>query len=470
MFKHCSLFRHWQPLILELCLGFQANGFAGVNMIVKELSPWTGEFKSARQECAYRHSAAAQERLQIRLIWGLSTLFFCYYGLFDSCSGPFFLGFSGLLLFRATIVVVGSFIVFLSCVRLSWQLLDKCTWAVLIVVALLYAALVLLRNSSDRDLSGALILVIGIYLFSPNQFWRICFNGVFFSSAFVFVEYLLSNGKTLWWLGSSYLLPANILAVVCLARINYLQRLRFIQGNRLEAEVEVRKAAEAALIEAHHRSESLLLNILPRLIVEKLKKGDEMIASHYKEATVLFADIVGFTGLAERLDTRELIYFLNSVFCQFDGLAEKHGLEKIKTVGDAYMAVAGVPEPNLSHAIAAVAMAVEMQSEMIGLSEQLGFPVQLRIGIHTGPLVAGVIGRKKFAYDVWGDTVNTASRLESHSQPGNILVSALTRRHIGTCFKCSDVKSISIKGKGKILSYLVYGKQGADHIYQGEIE
>ena len=159
------------------------------------------------------------------------------------------------------------------------------------------------------------------------------------------------------------MLPANILAVVCLARINYLQRLRFIQGNRLEAEVEVRKAAEAALIEAHHRSESLLLNILPRLIVEKLKKGDEMIASHYKEATVLFADIVGFTGLAERLDTRELIYFLNSVFCQFDGLAEKHGLEKIKTVGDAYMAVAGVPEPNLSHAIAAVAMAVEMQSE-----------------------------------------------------------------------------------------------------------
>jgi len=400
-------------------LEFQANGFAGVNMIVKELSPWTGEFKSARQECAYRHSAAAQERLQIRLIWALSTLFFCYYGLFDSCSGPFFMGFSGLLLFRATIVIVGSFIVFLSCVRLSWQLLDKCTWAVLIVVALLYAALVFLRN---------------------------------------------------WWLGSSYLLPANILAVVCLARINYLQRLRFIQGNRLEAEVEVRKAAEAALIEAHHRSESLLLNILPRLIVEKLKKGDEMIASHYKEATVLFADIVGFTGLAERLDTRELIYFLNSVFCQFDGLAEKHGLEKIKTVGDAYMAVAGVPEPNLSHAIAAVAMAVEMQSEMIGLSEQLGFPVQLRIGIHTGPLVAGVIGRKKFAYDVWGDTVNTASRLESHSQPGNILVSALTRRHIGTCFKCSDVKSISIKGKGKILSYLVYGKQGADRIYQGEIE
>ncbi len=423
-------------------------------MIGKEFSPWTGELRAEREEFDYRSSSADQERFQIRMIWALSTLFFCYYSLFDDSSGGWA---SALRWCRVGIVVVGSSIVFLSCVEHSWKQLDKYTFSALVFVALLYAVLVLLRNSSDRDLPGALILVIGIYLFSPSQFWRSCFNGVFFSLAFIYVEYLLSEGSARWWLGCSYLLPANILATVCLVRINYLQRLSFLQRHNLETEVQVRKAAEVALTEAHFRSENLLLNILPRLIVEQLNKKDQMIASHYEEATVLFADIVNFTHLAERLDPQELIHFLNCIFSQFDELAEKHGLEKIKTVGDAYMAVAGVPEPHPSHAIAAVAMAVEMQGEMHGLSEQLGFRVQLRIGVHTGPLVAGVIGRKKFSYDVWGETVNTASRLESHGQAGQVQVSVQTRRCIGTSFECSEVAALSIKGKGKILACLVYG-------------
>lgn len=440
-------------------------------MIERELSPWTGEFSLAREESAYRRGAAHQERVQIRIIWTLSTLFFCYYGLFDGSPNNSFWWANGLFWSRAGIVAVGSLIVFLSCMELSWKSLDRCTFTALVFVALLYAMLVLLRNNSDRDLPGALILVIGIYLFSPNQFWRTCFNGVFFSVAFLCVEYLLAEGRARWWLGSSYLLPANVLAAVCLIRINYLQRLKFLQGLRLEAEVQDRKVAEVALTEAHYRSESLLLNILPRLIVEKLKHKDQMIASHYEEATVLFADIVDFTRLAEHLDARQLIHFLNTVFSHFDELAEKHGLEKIKTVGDAYMAVAGVPEPHPRHAIAAVAMAVEMQSEITGLSERLGFRVQLRIGIHTGPLVAGVIGRKKFAYDVWGDTVNTASRLESHGQPGQIQVSELTRRCLGGYFDCSDVSAVTIKGKGKIMACLVYGaEQGQSRLAQARIK
>lgn len=425
-------------------------------MLDQGLSRWTGEFRARKDELAYRDIAASRMKIQIRLIWALSTSFFICYGFIDFFDDNSLGWGSSLFWLRVGIVTVGCSIALLSFCAISWQLLDRLTFAALFIVSLLYAALVFERHTPDRDLPGVLILVIGIYLFTPNQFWRVCFNGLSLSLAFVCAEYLASNGKPQWWAGSSYLLPANFLAALCLARINCLQRLDYFQRQRLEAEIQVREKTESALADAHFRSESLLLNILPKLIVEQLKREEHMIASYYEEATVLFADIVDFTRLAERLDARELIDLLNSVFSQFDDLAEKHGLEKIKTVGDAYMAVAGVPEPCPSHADATVAMAVEMQQAMVSLSAKLGQDIKLRVGIHSGPLVAGVIGRKKFAYDVWGDTVNTASRLESHGLASQIQVSAQTRGLLGERFRCGEVRTISVKGKGELLAHFVY--------------
>jgi class 3 adenylate cyclase len=173
---------------------------------------------------------------------------------------------------------------------------------------------------------------------------------------------------------------------------------------------------------AQDRSERLLLNILPRPIAERLKHHPTTIADAHAEVTVLFADIVEFTKFSASILPQRLVEILNDVFSEFDRLAERHGLEKIKTVGDAYMVVGGLPTPRADHAEAVAEMALEMRDALAGYEKTIGASLQLRIGIHTGPVVAGVIGRRKFSYDLWGDTVNTASRMESHGLPGVIQV------------------------------------------------
>src|SRR5258706_11997766 len=174
------------------------------------------------------------------------------------------------------------------------------------------------------------------------------------------------------------------------------------------------------LTEERARSERLLLNILPASIAERLKGSEASIADHSAEVTVLFADIVGFTPLSARKTPQALVEMLNRIFSEFDSLAEAHGLEKIKTIGDAYMAVAGLPEHRSDHAQAAAYMAIAMLQATARIAAETGEALALRIGLNSGPVVAGVIGRKKFSYDLWGDTVNTASRMESHGAAGMI--------------------------------------------------
>ncbi|MEM9804452.1 MAG: adenylate/guanylate cyclase domain-containing protein, partial [Cyanobacteria bacterium P01_D01_bin.56] len=185
-------------------------------------------------------------------------------------------------------------------------------------------------------------------------------------------------------------------------------------------------ATNRQLVEAQEKSERLLLNILPRAIAEQLKQGPDIIAESFAEVTVLFADLVNFTQLTESQPAAEVVDFLNQVFSRFDELAESHGLEKIKTIGDAYMVAAGLPQPQENHAAAVAAMAIEMQAALAEFNAQTQQNIALRIGIHTGPVIAGVIGLKKFAYDLWGDTVNTASRMESHGLPNQIQISEAT--------------------------------------------
>jgi class 3 adenylate cyclase len=213
------------------------------------------------------------------------------------------------------------------------------------------------------------------------------------------------------------------------------------------------------------RSESLLLNILPQPIAEQLKHSRQPIAELFDDVTVLFADLVDFTGLAGRLEPTELVSMLDEIFSIFDDLAEQYGLEKIKTIGDAYMAVGGLPRPSISHADAVADMALAMQAAIAEFgtrhnrSARCPERYQLRIGISTGPAVAGVIGRKKYIYDLWGDTVNIASRMESLGQAGRIHVSASTYERLRKRYRFDERGVVYVKGKGEMETYFLAGKR-----------
>lgn len=205
------------------------------------------------------------------------------------------------------------------------------------------------------------------------------------------------------------------------------------------------------------KSERLLLNILPGPIAERLKAGESTIADHFPAVTVLFADIAGFTRLAAQISPVELVKSLNEIFSTFDRLAEKHGLEKIKTIGDAYMIVGGLPMPRLDHAEAVANMALEMQEAIQHFNAVRGMKLSIRIGMHSGPVVAGVIGQKKFSYDLWGDTVNTAHRMEAYGQVGQIQVTETTFQALQNKFTFSKRGKIEVKGKGEMVTYLLTG-------------
>jgi adenylate cyclase len=214
------------------------------------------------------------------------------------------------------------------------------------------------------------------------------------------------------------------------------------------------------LEEEQKKSDKLLLNILPGPIADRLKQGEEVIVDSFASVTVLFADLVGFSQLAARLSPNELVRSLNDVFSRFDFLARQFGLEKIKTIGDAYMAVAGVPERCDNHAERAADMALAMQDEIQSFNQQSGHSLTVRIGMHSGPVVAGVIGTHKFTYDLWGDTVNIASRMESHGHPSAIQVSENTERILRSKFLFITRGRIQIKGQGELMTYLLGGKLG----------
>jgi len=213
----------------------------------------------------------------------------------------------------------------------------------------------------------------------------------------------------------------------------------FIDGERVRAKAE---------------SDALLLNVLPRSIADRLKRGERVIADHYDAVTILFADVVDFTPFAAHETPARAVDLLNDVFSNFDTLAERHDLEKIKTIGDAYMVIAGAPEPRADHAGIIVDMALEMQAVTASIEPTPGTPLRLRIGVASGPAVAGVIGRRKFSYDVWGDAVNLASRMESTGVPGAIQVAASTWGICGDRYPFTP-RDVDVKGLGVLRTYLL---------------
>ena len=223
--------------------------------------------------------------------------------------------------------------------------------------------------------------------------------------------------------------------------------------------LETKKLYDLVLSE-QEVSERLLLNVLPHSVAERLKKADGIIADSFPDVTVLFADIVGFTEMSQNMSPEDVVAMLNTVFTLFDAIVDTRGIEKIKTIGDAYMAVAGLPDEVADHAVRGAHVALDMLEAVERLNQEHGYALRLRIGIHSGPVMAGVIGTRKFIYDLWGDAVNTASRMESQGVAARAQVSEATRQLLGDAFLLEERGGVDIKGKGLMPTWLLAGRTG----------
>ncbi len=228
---------------------------------------------------------------------------------------------------------------------------------------------------------------------------------------------------------------------------------------KLKSLVDTQKELLAELSDERDRTDLLLHNILPPSIAEQLKNGEAVPARLHENTSVVFADLAGFTGVAHQHTPEEVINFLNEVFSQFDLLSIRYGLYKIKTIGDCYMAVAGLSEASVDHAQRAARFALELFPVIEQARKQMGFELGLRVGIHSGPVIAGVIGINKFAYDLWGDTVNIASRMESQGEPGRVHLTETAHSLIETEFECEARGEIELRGRGKMKTWWLNGSK-----------
>jgi adenylate cyclase len=261
-------------------------------------------------------------------------------------------------------------------------------------------------------------------------------------------------------LGAEDYLPKPFNPVILRARIGAC-----LEKKRLR---DRERAYMRKLRSEQERSEQLLLNILPRPIAERLKEGQRTIADVFPDVTVLFADLVGFTRMSEQLPPTELVAMLNRIFSMFDQLAEKHGLEKIKTIGDEYMAASGLPMPRPDHAEAMAEMALDMLAVIERFNAKRNRGVRIRIGMNCGPVTAGIIGTKKFAYDLWGDTVNIASRMESHGIANAVQVTEATYKRLRHRYQFQRRGIIHVKGKGALCTYFLVGRRPPKSVSSSE--
>lgn len=322
-----------------------------------------------------------------------------------------------------------------------------------------------------RQLYWPFVVITAVFLFL-NSLENAGFAGgahYYFLVAFVIAVILSTSWQRTIAAAIFFTLVVSVLGVIQFAYPQYLthydsefKRFSDVASNFLFVNIFLGVLVTILaqnLNQERNKSDRLLRNILPDSVAEELKRNDHVKPILYESATVLFTDFVGFTKLAEKMTPEELVTELDNSFCKFDEIAQRHNLEKIKTIGDSYMAAGGLPTPNETHAVDCVLAALEFQayieSERIRRGA-LGLPVWLiRIGIHSGPLIAGVIGQEKFAYDVWGDTVNTASRMESSGEPGRINISRDTYELVKEFFECEFRGQIKAKNKGEIEMYFV---------------
>ncbi|TGL10389.1 adenylate/guanylate cyclase domain-containing protein [Leptospira levettii] len=304
-------------------------------------------------------------------------------------------------------------------------------------------------RESDNHLFLLLISIMAFYTFPPKQLRYITRVSISALILFISVEFYLTNKGPIIQAPPEFFQLGRLITLVALCILVYIVTLFNYKT--------LHKAQDLLELE-HQKSESLLLNILPASIADRLKSKNEIIADKSSEATILFADIVDFTVLSQTMEPEKIVSILNEIFSEFDTIVQNHNLEKIKTIGDAYMVASGIPEAREDHCEAVALCALDMLSSIENGITQDSKPFKIRIGIHTGPVVAGVIGKSKFIYDLWGDSVNTASRMESHGTEGKIHVSKEVYQKLKSNFTFETKREIQVKGKGIMETYFLVKK------------
>jgi class 3 adenylate cyclase len=294
--------------------------------------------------------------------------------------------------------------------------------------------------------TGILLVVMWVYVFSGLRFIHATITCLLIMLSYSVVALSINIIPFPVLLNHAFFLGASlIIGAFAGYSLESYSRTDFVNKRTIEAE--------------RLKSERLLLNVLPESIAEELKRDTGTIAESFENITILFADIVGFTKFSAGTSPKDLVDLLNQIFSMFDEIVDRYGLEKIKTIGDAYMAAGGLPEPRDDHAEAVAELAMEMQKALAHFNEKTRRDFDIRIGIHTGPVVAGVIGTRKFSYDIWGDSVNTASRMESHGLPGQIQVTDATYELLKDKYVFEQRGLIEVKGKGKMRTFLLREKR-----------
>jgi class 3 adenylate cyclase len=419
-----------------------------------EITRASGEFHNRFEERAWRTSQLPQELRMLNLLWGGALVCVGGYLPLEYLARGGDLP-AGLVWPRLGILLVGCAVLMLLRRPRLHAHRDVITSTGLALAMTCYGALLAARG--QHSAGALLLLVLGSYLFSPGGFRLHCLTGVAGSLGAV-----LAAAGAVPWLELSYLLPANVLAALALGQLNRERRRLYLQGVRLRREVERRRSTQQRLEAAQRQNLSLLYNALPAAIVLQLQQSPRRRpARQHPGVTLLFADIVGFTGLSRRMSAPQLLRLLNTLFSAFDDLTERHGLEKIKTIGDAYFAAAGLSAAEHLPAARTAAMALDLRRAAAHTGRRWGMALDLRIGLHTGPVVSGVLGHKRFAFDIWGDAVNLASRLQAAAPRGGILVSECTRRACGTGFRFGSPRPLDLRGCGPVTAYRLFGVQQA---------
>ncbi|MCW7467916.1 adenylate/guanylate cyclase domain-containing protein [Leptospira kanakyensis] len=330
----------------------------------------------------------------------------------------------------------------------GWYTFAKLFFSYTAMVCVVFNSLQAGRES-DNHLFLLLISIMAFYTFPPKQLKYISRVSLSALILFIAVEVYLTNKGPIIQAPPEFFQLGRLITLVALCILVYIVTLYNYKT--------LHKAQDLLEIE-HQKSESLLLNILPPTIANRLKSKNEIIADKTNEATILFADIVDFTVVSQTMEPEKIVSLLNDIFSEFDTIIKNHNLEKIKTIGDAYMVASGIPESRADHCEAVALCALDMLTSIKkGITDD-SKNFKIRIGIHTGPVVAGVIGKSKFIYDLWGDSVNTASRMESHGAEGKIHVSKDVFEKLKNKFKFEEKREIPVKGKGIMETYFLVQK------------
>ncbi|TGK49441.1 adenylate/guanylate cyclase domain-containing protein [Leptospira kanakyensis] len=330
----------------------------------------------------------------------------------------------------------------------GWYTFAKLFFSYTAMVCVVFNSLQAGRES-DNHLFLLLISIMAFYTFPPEQLKYISRVSLSALILFIAVEVYLTNKGPIIQAPPEFFQLGRLITLVALCILVYIVTLYNYKT--------LHKAQDLLEIE-HQKSESLLLNILPPTIANRLKSKNEIIADKTNEATILFADIVDFTVVSQTMEPEKIVSLLNDIFSEFDTIIKNRNLEKIKTIGDAYMVASGIPESRADHCEAVALCALDMLTSIKkGITDD-SKNFKIRIGIHTGPVVAGVIGKSKFIYDLWGDSVNTASRMESHGAEGKIHVSKDVFEKLKNKFKFEEKREIPVKGKGIMETYFLVQK------------